>query len=253
MTTLLDLTPSAPVNLRDIAGVAVGSAAVAPGLAWRSDDLSVIDTATADALVAAGLVAVIDLRTATEVALTGRGPLADTPVSYHHLPLMTSVAEGIRPGGAGMDNHTMGLFYAQVVEQAAPQLATALTVIALAPGRTAFHCTAGRDRTGVLAALLLLSLGASPAAVVAEYSLSQPNMAAVEQRMAPVMGPLMTQLGFDLAAMPAMIDTGTPMASTMETMLATLTERQGDPLAPVRAAGLAAETEQRLRVRAGVG
>jgi protein-tyrosine phosphatase len=41
-----------------------------------------------------------------------------------------------------------------------------------------FHCTYGRDRTGVVGALLLLALGASRATVMEEYLLSQPNVGA---------------------------------------------------------------------------
>lgn len=41
-----------------------------------------------------------------------------------------------------------------------------------------FHCTFGRDRTGIVGALLLLTLGASRAAVMQEYMLSQPNVGA---------------------------------------------------------------------------
>jgi protein-tyrosine phosphatase len=41
-----------------------------------------------------------------------------------------------------------------------------------------FHCTWGRDRTGVVAAVLLLTLGVSRADVMAEYMLSQPSVGA---------------------------------------------------------------------------
>ena len=41
-----------------------------------------------------------------------------------------------------------------------------------------FHCTYGRDRTGVVGALLLLALGATRATVMEEYLLSQPNVGA---------------------------------------------------------------------------
>jgi Tyrosine phosphatase family len=41
-----------------------------------------------------------------------------------------------------------------------------------------FHCTYGRDRTGVIGALLLLALGASRQTVMEEYMLSEPNVGA---------------------------------------------------------------------------
>lgn len=89
-------------------------------------------------------------------------------------------------GPFGIDHVQMGEMYARMVESAAPQLATAVTVLALAPGATAFHCAAGRDRTGVLAALVLLALGASDDDLVADYARTDPNMPAIRQRMKPV-------------------------------------------------------------------
>lgn len=169
------------------------------GVAIRADDLSTVGVADAAELVDAGLSTIIDLRTAGEVEITGRGPLADYPVAYHHLPLMTSIGEGMpQDGPFAIDHVQMGEMYARMVESAASRTATAVTVIALAPGATAFHCAAGRDRTGVLAALLLLALGASDDDIVADYSRTDPNMPAIQQRMKPVMGALMARLGFDL-------------------------------------------------------
>lgn len=40
-----------------------------------------------------------------------------------------------------------------------------------------FHCAAGKDRTGILAALVLGLLGVDDATIAADYALSQPNMA----------------------------------------------------------------------------
>jgi protein-tyrosine phosphatase len=50
-----------------------------------------------------------------------------------------------------------------------------------------FHCTYGRDRTGVVGALLLLALGATRAAVMQEYLLSQPNVGAYPNSLDAVM------------------------------------------------------------------
>lgn len=50
-----------------------------------------------------------------------------------------------------------------------------------------FHCTYGRDRTGVVGALLLLALGATRAAVMEEYLLSQPNVGAYPNSLTAVL------------------------------------------------------------------
>lgn len=61
----------------------------------------------------------------------------------------------------------------------------------------------------------------------------------------------MTRLGFDLDDL-SILSSTEPMDISMRTMLARLRERHGDPLAPLRAAGLGDETVSRLRRRAVV-
>lgn len=74
----------------------------------------------------------------------------------------------------------MGYAYADMVDRSAAEIVTALGIIAHAPGATAFHCAAGRDRTGVLAAMLLLALGASDEDIVADYARTDENLAAID-------------------------------------------------------------------------
>lgn len=249
--TTIDIELSTPVNLRDLGGIPIAGGILRDGLAVRADDLSVVTAADADDLIERGLTAVIDLRTADEAALTGRGPLAQRPVAYHHLPLMASIGQGMpQDGPFAFDHVQMGEMYARMVEGAAPQLVSALSIITVAPGTTAFHCAAGRDRTGVLAAVLLLALGADDDDIVADYARTDPNMAAIQARMKPVMGVLMARLGFDLDEMSRMTLSEEPMDISMRTMLARLREHHGDALAPLRAAGLGDDLIARLRARA---
>lgn len=250
-TPTIDIELSTPVNLRDLGGIRITGGVLRNGLILRADDLSVITDKDARALVKGGLAAVIDLRTGDEAALTGRGPLAGHAVAYHHLPLLASISAGMPDGGSPVIEHVaMGEMYARMVEDAAPQLASALGIIALSPGATAFHCAAGRDRTGVLAAVLLLALGASDEEIVTDYARTHPNMAAILERTKPTMGALMARLGFDLDAMAAVTISEEPMEIAMHTMLARLRERHGDALAPLRGAGLSGATIARLRERA---
>ncbi|PPG04444.1 protein-tyrosine-phosphatase [Pseudoclavibacter sp. RFBI5] len=255
MTTTLDITLSAPVNLRDLGGTPIASGALREGLAIRADDLSVITEADARELTAGGLASVIDLRTADEVALTGRGPLAAHPVAYHHLPLMGSVGGGLPTADEHGSAHAgMGEMYALMVESAAPQLAAALGIIAVSPGATAFHCAAGRDRTGVLAAMLLLALGAADDDIVRDYAKTDANMGAILARIGPTMSVLLAKFGMDLEEVSklngSLMGDAEPMDVSMRILLARLRERHGDPLAPLRAAGLTDATIAQIRERA---
>ncbi|MBC9942930.1 tyrosine-protein phosphatase [Leucobacter sp. cx-328] len=244
---------TAPVNLRDLGGITIanpaGTGVLAQGLAIRADDLSLVTAEVADSLVAQGLSAVIDLRSHAEAEMTGRGPLAARPVSYHHLPLMADIGSSIQRD-TPLTHHAMGEMYIGMYESAAAQLVTALNIIAYTQGTAAFHCTAGRDRTGVLAASLLMSLGANDADIVTDYAKTGENMPAIMARTAGVMAPLMKRLGFDHSQMRAgsLIEGG--MEVSMERLLSYLRSTYGDPLAPLRSAGLSDTTILRLQERA---
>lgn len=243
---------SKPVNLRDLGGLPVAGGTIAPGFAIRSDDLTTIPHDSAEELVASGLTAVIDLRSRGEVQATGRGTLMEHQVMYHHVPFMadlgTSASLKLEPGKMP----DMTEFYPRLFESAGAQIVAALAVLAHAPGAVAFHCAAGRDRTGVLAASLLLALGAEDEVIIADYELTHPNTDAIMQRTRPNLQRVLEAAGISLddGAKLAVKDPGADDA--MRKTLSVLRERHGDPLAPLRAAGLNDGLVARLRERAGV-
>lgn len=249
-TTILELELSLPVNLRDLGGIRIAGGTLRKNLVIRTDDIAYATREAAARWVGEGLAAVIDLRSPAEVALTGRGPLAEFPVAYHNLPLISDVSRATPKGAEGFTHEAMGKMYLQMVEHSTAQLVTALNIIAHAPGATAFHCAAGRDRTGVLAAMLLLALGASDEDIVADYALTGPNMRAIMERNQPVMGAMWQAMGVDVSQFDSSQLLKGEMGVAMEMMLRELRERHGDPLAPLREAGLSDATVQRLRQRA---
>lgn len=245
----IDITLSDPVNLRDLGGIPIAGGALREGVAIRSDDLAYVTPESAEALVGNGLTAIIDLRSPLEVSLTGRGPLAGYPISYHHLPLIGDLGSET-PRADDLTHEAMGRMYVRMVDQAASQLVTALNIIAYTPGAAAFHCAAGRDRTGVLAAVLLLALGTPDDEIVRDYVRTHENMPAILERGKPVMGAMWKALGLD----PQMLEFDGilegSMAVSMEMLLGALRSTHGDPLAPLRAAGLSDATLTRLRDKA---
>ncbi|UYO96945.1 tyrosine-protein phosphatase [Microbacterium sp. M28] len=247
--TTIELTLSAPVNLRDLGGIPIDGGVLREGVAIRTDDLAYVTAEVASDLVAGGLTAIIDLRSPLEVEVTGRGPLGAYPIAYHHLPLIADVSRS--HDGEDFTHEGMGRMYLRMVEHAAPQLVVALNIIAYTPGAAAFHCAAGRDRTGVLAAMLLLALGAGDDDIVEDYSRTGENMVAIMTRTAPVMGHMWKALGHDVDAVKASSSLlEGSMAVSMRALLTALRERHGDALAPLRAAGLSDDTVARLRERA---
>lgn len=251
--TLIDDTAialTAPANLRDLGGIPVAGGAVRSGFAIRADDLATIDADSADDLVAAGLSAIIDLRSAEEVALTGRGVFGTLPVSYHHVPFLASIGEAGVDGTDITDQSRYGRMYIRIVEGSPHRVVEALAVLAFAPGTVAFHCAAGQDRTGVLAAVLLLALGAETDDIAIDYARTGENKAAMTERLRPTIGRLMARLGVDLDAAARAAGEASFSPEPIRELIAFLTEAHGDPLRPLRDAGLTDGMIERLRERA---
>ena len=61
-------------------------------------------------------------------------------------------------------------------------------MVAAAPGPALVQCAAGKDRTGVVIAVILLAVGVEPGAVIADYTATSPTMRDVLARMAARLG-----------------------------------------------------------------
>jgi hypothetical protein len=239
-----------PVNLRDLAAVRLASGHIRESVAFRSDDVSHLSVEYADSLWNKGIRTVIDLRSPGEAAYTGRGPLAVHTIAYHHIPLVSEVTTPAAMKQALPQVTTpdhVGQWYADLLESAAPQLATGLTVLALSPGGTVFHCAAGKDRTGVFACALLSAVGADADAIADDYARTSAELPRLHARVRVIMGGFMP-FDFDSDDMPSGAMMGAERDS-MAVMQRTLVQRHGDVLTPLRAAGLSQEVVDLLRTK----
>jgi protein tyrosine/serine phosphatase len=101
------------------------------------------------------------------------------------------------------------------------------------------HCAAGKDRTGVLVALVLDVVGVERAEVVADYALSAENVEAMFRRWTTAAG----------EEMPADLTPHKPRAAVMEAVLAHLDAEHGGAAGWLRANGLTDDDLTRLRAR----
>lgn len=186
MQTVRAVPAVSVLNLRDLGGIALEyGRQVRPGLVLRSGQLSGLDPADDAAVAALGIRTVVDLRTADERA---SGPdrlppgarlfvadvLGDNPgVAPARLrALLADPVEAERLLGDGKAEEMFAETYRQMVLSPRAGAAYRAFVDTVADGAAhpvLFHCTAGKDRTGWAAALLLLLLGASRDAVRVEY------------------------------------------------------------------------------------
>ena len=158
------------VNFRDLGGyVANGGLRTRWRTLFRADGLGELTEADLSVLRALGIRTVIDLRSGQELE-RGRFDVDAHPVAFHHFPFIEELpdAEAFerRPG-------LLGAQYQEMLSGAGAQILAALQVLAAPDALPAvFHCTAGKDRTGVLSAIVLSLLGVDEPTVVADYALS---------------------------------------------------------------------------------
>ena len=94
-----------------------------------------------------------------------------------------------------------------------------------------FHCTAGKDRTGMVAALVLSLVGVDDEVIVEDYTLT-------DERMVLVMERIRAEGDFPEPLAPVAASVARAEASSMETFLAALARSHGGAHGWARAAGL---------------
>ena len=144
---------------------------------YRSDSLHRLSASDVETFGAMGLRTVIDLRSGTELDDHGRAP-EHPERAWHHLPMLDNVklappeptaeppepAEPLAPGQG----------YLFIAERFGPSIASVFELLASADSYPAvFHCTAGKDRTGLVAALILDVLGVPEPTIAEDYALTE--------------------------------------------------------------------------------
>jgi protein-tyrosine phosphatase len=134
---------------------------------FRADSLHRLSPEAQTTLLDHGVRTVIDLRRADELA-TAPNVFADsTTVRYRHLSLL-----GDGPQAPG-DPKPLLDTYRQMLDERQEQICEILQVLAAPGGLPAVvHCTAGKDRTGVIVALALGLAGVPEATIVKDYELT---------------------------------------------------------------------------------
>jgi len=127
-----------------------------------------------------GIGHVVDLRSSGEIAIDGRGRLAAEALRIHHLPLFDGA--GAVSADLG-DRISLSDRYFLMTEHAKGPIARVLATLADAEAPAVYHCAAGKDRTGVVSAVLLGLLGVADEVIVADYAATQQNLEAIIARL----------------------------------------------------------------------
>ncbi len=163
-------------NFRDLSPVGQAHAPLRSGWIFRSDGLHRAPVSDQGLLLNLGIRRVIDLRTDQELEREGR--FSADGIDFVRVPIIEEIgalARSMEEAGIGSGSAVLAAHYLDMAETKGPALATAINMIAASTEReqpVVFHCTAGKDRTGVLAALLLRGLGVPADAVADDYARS---------------------------------------------------------------------------------
>ncbi len=212
-------------NVRDLGGLATADGG---RTRWRSvvraDTLARLSVGGQAALLAYGIGTIIDLRRATERAADPCPFAAHPAISYHPHPLTDERDRRIRARIAAAPS--LLAQYRLVLEVGQRRIGGVMRAIAAAPaGGLLVYCHAGKDRTGLIAALLLDVAGVAREEIVADYMLSEECLA-----------PLRAQGRVRQSAVP----------EAMHGALAHLDRRFGGTSAYLAAAGMSASEVRQL-------
>lgn len=162
-----------PQNLRDLGGFLTESGkAVVWNRLYRADGLAGLSERDMEAFRKLNIRTIVDLRSDSErKAMPDRVP---DGVSYYACPMMREDIAAPERAAETSFAKSLKIGYLEMIQENAAKVADAVRTVmeGLAKGAVVFHCTAGKDRTGVLAAILLLRLGAGQEDIIADYQVS---------------------------------------------------------------------------------
>lgn len=170
-----------PSNFRDLAEN-VRSVPVRPHVLFRSDHLGAIDENDCGQIQSLGVRRVLDFRGVDERATA---VCALPQVQVHSLaiePTIVQVLAALAESGHRLtEAEVVGYMqdtYRGFVRRSSDRFAEFFQLLLASGEPTVFHCTAGKDRTGFAAALVLHALGATHDEVMRDYLLTNDRLKA---------------------------------------------------------------------------
>lgn len=160
-------------NFRDLGGYrTMDGRVVRQGRVYRADALHRLTERDIAAFRTLKLSTVIDLRSTPEIESYGRVTSDVAETTWHHRPLIDSVqlepGQRTLPAGEEAPELEPGESYFHFLGDGAVAVSV-IELLATAPGPAVFHCTAGKDRTGIIASMVLDLLGVDDEAIAEDY------------------------------------------------------------------------------------
>ncbi len=186
----------------------------------------------------------VDLRNASELKRTP-DPLREKPwCEYVHMPTVEeNPDQEVDPSKFIPDpNFSMAKVYVRMADERKNWVRGVFEAFGRCEGAAMFHCTMGKDRTGIITALLLGNCGVSNEDIIADYCVTQVYLG----RIIEIYQVKWASEDRDREKVKSMF--GTP-PENMETLLKHLNEKYGGIPAYLRACGVSDELAAKLKAR----
>jgi protein-tyrosine phosphatase len=225
-------------NVRDLGGLPTEEGRTTRfGSIVRADSVRRLTDDGWDALRAYGVERIVDLRWHDELAMD---PPREVDVEVLHVPVFPDIGDPAwRAAEAEGDR---GREYAWLLEHGAERFTSAVTAVADADGgAVVVHCAAGKDRTGLVSALMQRLVGVPHGAIVEDYVTSGRNLA-------PLIGPWIEQAADDEERKRRIYISVTP-PEAIDHAVREVERLHGSAEQYLRSGGASAETLTRIRRR----
>jgi protein-tyrosine phosphatase len=224
-------------NVRDLGGYSTRSGQQTKWqMLYRADSLHNLSLTACETLLQLGITTIIDLRNPKEVVEFPTMFQTTSGINYIHIHLLEALEK--RPSDEYVDN--LATLYKNVLTYCSAAIASVMQHIALSQQPVLFHCTAGKDRTGIIAALLLDLVGVDLVKISEDYALTG-------QYIPTLLDQLRVQaqtVGYDLKRYEWLLES---KSEAIETMLRYMYTTFGPAAEYLRAAGLTTKELEAIR------
>lgn len=162
------------LNTRELGGMPCATGTFPSGLFIRSGAPCFFGSDGVSYLKSMGVKTVIDLRAEPEILRDGNPFMDDPSVKFYNIPLFVGdPSADTDPTMEFLRTHHLGDFYVIMLNELGDRIVKILNILRThTNGYCLFHCAHGKDRTGVIAAILYLLAGASREDIVLNYKVS---------------------------------------------------------------------------------
>jgi protein-tyrosine phosphatase len=183
-TTTRELSLQVAHNVRHLGGYATASGATTGESLVRSGSLHRLTDAGVATLADTGVRTIVDLRSAVERERDITPEVERFGIVRVNAPVFEQDAS---PVGLSQEFAGFATVYPRFLDTGAAAYRTLFQTIADSDGGVLFHCAAGKDRTGVAAALLLGLAGVDDDTIVADFTVSETLLAPLLSEWLPKM------------------------------------------------------------------